>query len=78
MKDSAWAVDYAAEVEGVYATVGIHPERMEEYDASQLPDFEALAAKPKVVAVGEVGLDFHRPEFKLEEQEGFGELSVRN
>jgi TatD DNase family protein len=45
---------------GVYATVGMHPHDAHKLDDATLAEFEELAARPRVVAVGEVGLDFYR------------------
>jgi TatD DNase family protein len=69
LDDSRWATEYAGTNSDVYATVGLHPEMADRWDASQMDAYEALARRPKVVAIGEVGMDFHRPEFKLEQQE---------
>jgi TatD DNase family protein len=44
----------------VYATVGLHPHEAHLLDDAYLAELEALAARPRVVAVGEVGLDFYR------------------
>jgi TatD DNase family protein len=43
----------------VYATVGIHPHKAGEVDAASLDTLRELAATPKVVAIGEIGLDYH-------------------
>ncbi len=49
------AVDVAARSPHVWATVGVHP-----HDASDgLDGIEELLAAPRVVAVGECGLDYH-------------------
>jgi TatD DNase family protein len=69
LADSRWAAEYAAGHAGVYAAVGVHPERAHEYSGEQLAEFKALTKAPGVVAVGEVGLDFHRPESTLAGQE---------
>jgi TatD DNase family protein len=69
LEDSRWAADFAGRTEGVYATVGRHPELAEGYEASQLELFREQALRPKVVAIGEVGLDFHRPGSGLALQE---------
>lgn len=50
--------------EGVYAAVGIHPRKvgenlLAEDKLLQFEKFSELAAHPKVVAIGETGLDFH-------------------
>lgn len=57
MKDSRLAVELAHQYEGVYAAVGVHPnDATEEIDWTEL---ERLLGQPKVVAVGEIGLDSH-------------------
>jgi TatD DNase family protein len=43
----------------VFATVGVHPHDAARFPANEWPELEALAADPKVRAVGEAGLDFH-------------------
>lgn len=43
---------------GVYATVGLHPHEAAEFDGVLEP-YRRLAAAPEVVAIGEVGLDYH-------------------
>ncbi len=67
--DSAWACEFAAKTEGVYATVGHHPEYVETWTAGDEKRFAELAKLPKVVAVGEIGFDLHRPEFSIASQE---------
>ncbi|MBI1735224.1 MAG: TatD family hydrolase [Candidatus Rokubacteria bacterium] len=44
----------------VWASVGIHPHDAAEADETALAEIERLAAAPRVVAVGEIGLDFFR------------------
>lgn len=44
----------------LFATVGIHPHHASECDASTIPALRALAQQPRVVAIGECGLDFNR------------------
>lgn len=43
----------------VWAAVGIHPEAADTFGADVLPALEALAAHPRAVAIGEIGLDYH-------------------
>ncbi|MBI4133159.1 TatD family hydrolase [Candidatus Uhrbacteria bacterium] len=76
---SVRAVDMAAQFgDGVYAAIGVHPlafEQAEEPDVLAVNDFapvdafRELAAHPKVVAIGEVGLDFHNIRSALPEDE---------
>jgi TatD DNase family protein len=44
---------------GLFATAGVHPHRAAEFDARVAARVEALLAEPRVVAVGETGLDYH-------------------
>jgi len=44
----------------VWATVGVHPHDAADADAGVLTEIERLAGGPRVVAVGEIGLDFFR------------------
>ena len=43
----------------LYAAAGYHPENLEGAALSDLDDVRALCAHPKVVAVGEIGLDYY-------------------
>ena len=53
------AVSLAEEHEGLYATVGMHPHDAKDVSAEDMDRLRGLAAHPKVVAIGETGLDFH-------------------
>jgi TatD DNase family protein len=55
---SARGVAIADAQEMVYAAVGLHPWMAQDHpDGAPLDELEALAADPKVVAIGEIGLD---------------------
>jgi TatD DNase family protein len=43
----------------IYATVGMHPHDAKDFGADELARLKELAAHPKVVAVGETGLDYY-------------------
>ena len=43
----------------LYAAVGFHPENLEGVSLDQLSEIEAMAAHPKVKAIGEIGLDYY-------------------
>ena len=59
-ESSRAAVALAAREADVWATVGVHPHDAAGADASTLDAIERLAAEPRVVAVGEIGLDYFR------------------
>jgi TatD DNase family protein len=54
------AIEIAEREPDVWATVGVHPHDAEGADAAVLAEIERLAAATRVVAVGEIGLDFFR------------------
>jgi TatD DNase family protein len=62
LPSSRKAVELAQQYPFVYAAVGIHPEECANYQDSDLDELRALAAQPKVVAIGEIGLDYYWPE----------------
>ena len=54
------AIDLAESEPDVWATVGVHPHDAAEADDGVLTEIERLAGAARVVAVGEIGLDFFR------------------
>lgn len=54
------AVQLARKYPQIYAVVGIHPHDAKELDQDTLALLYKLAQDPKVVAIGEIGLDFYR------------------
>jgi TatD DNase family protein len=57
--ESRHAADLA-EAHGLYATAGVHPHHARECNAETIPALRELAKHPKIVAIGECGLDFNR------------------
>ena len=59
LPSSRKAVENAARYPWCYAAVGVHPHDSDDMDDMTLYMIKSLAAKPKVQAIGEIGLDFH-------------------
>jgi TatD DNase family protein len=45
---------------GVFAAAGVHPNDALSWDNHTLPELRQMATHPRVVAVGEIGLDYYR------------------
>ena len=59
LPSSRKAVELAQRYPFVYAAVGVHPEDCADWEDAQVAQLRALAAQPKVVAIGEIGLDYY-------------------
>jgi len=59
MSSNSDAVALAARFENVYATVGMHPHDAKDVGNDELRALRELTSQPKVIAVGETGLDFY-------------------
>jgi TatD DNase family protein len=59
VESSKIALQIAHEYPEVYAAVGIHPENLEGVNDDSLKAIEVLAQDPKVLSIGEIGLDYH-------------------
>lgn len=63
---SKTAVDLAERQEGFYAAIGLHPTDVDE--DLNIEQYKKLAQSKKVIAIGEIGLDYFRPPFDKEKQ----------
>ena len=59
LSTSKKALDLAKKYENVYAAIGVHPDDAKDFDDQTFAWLKENAAHPKVVAIGEIGLDFH-------------------
>jgi TatD DNase family protein len=60
LKSSQAAVDLSEAHERVFAAVGVHPNSALSWNEHSLDGLRRLAKHPKVVAIGEIGLDHYR------------------
>lgn len=58
-KSSEEAVKLAESHPNVYAAVGFHPTDLDEFSESAFQRVKELASHPKVVAIGEIGIDYY-------------------
>lgn len=53
------AIELSEKYDFIYATAGFHPENLENLPEDYLEQIEKLSQHKKVVAIGEIGLDYH-------------------
>jgi TatD DNase family protein len=58
--DAEQVIETAWRYPGVWAAVGVHPHGAKTITEKDLENLAALAVQPRVVAIGEIGLDFYR------------------
>ena len=77
LESSRRAVALAERFDCVRAVVGLHPTHVEEESPGWLEGIRALASHPKVAAIGETGMDYHRlPSEKLASAAGISALQA--
>jgi TatD DNase family protein len=59
LESSRRCVELAEKYDCIYAAVGVHPHDSQTFDENTIDELRELAAHPKVVAIGEIGLDHH-------------------
>ena len=59
MKGNSDALRLAHQHDFIYTTVGLHPHEASLFSEQTLSDIAVMSDDPKVVAIGEVGLDYH-------------------
>ena len=56
--DTPKIIEFCKQHQGIYTTVGVHPEIAQKYPALKAGDLIALTQSPYVVGIGECGLDY--------------------
>lgn len=59
VSSSKWAVELADKYEELYAIVGVHPHHADKTSSDWLSELKKLVKHPKVIAIGECGLDYY-------------------
>ena len=59
LNSSIGAIKLSEKYDGVFATVGVHPENCEDYNDDVESELIKLCQNKKVIAIGEIGLDYH-------------------
>ena len=59
IESSRRAIELAEKYPSVYAAIGVHPSHAEEAEEDVITPLRDLAKNPRVVAIGETGLDYH-------------------
>jgi TatD DNase family protein len=68
LNGSQRSVELSQKYESIYATVGIHPHEADTFTPEIEKSIRELAKKDKVVAIGEIGLDYYKNYSKVENQ----------
>jgi len=68
LTSSKVAVEFALRFSEVYAAIGYHPNESKLIDEQGWKELEKLTHNPKVVAIGETGLDYYRRRSTIRQQ----------
>ncbi|MCQ2566797.1 MAG: TatD family hydrolase [Mogibacterium sp.] len=77
VESSEQALKDAENYDWCYAAVGIHPDHASAYTDADIDEIRRMAAHPKAVAIGEIGLDFYYGKDDQEEQQELFRKQVR-
>ncbi len=62
------SIALAEKYDNIYAIIGVHPEDADNFDGQMLDLIKQYATHPKVVAIGEIGLDYHYEGYNADKQ----------
>ncbi len=74
MEGTARSIRIARENDFIYAAIGIHPHEADSVTENDIKLFAEFLNKPKVVAIGEIGLDYYK---KISSRENQKKLFIR-
>lgn len=67
-KSNIEVIDLVDKYPNMYGAIGIHPESVDTYSIEELPFIEENLNKSKIIAIGEIGLDYHYTKENKEKQ----------
>ena len=62
------AIGLCEKYDNVFGTLGYHPEEIQSFSSDSISFLEKYIHHPKIVAIGEIGLDYHYGKDTMEEQ----------
>ncbi len=77
VQSSELAAEQAQKYDWCYASAGCHPHEVEEMDEGNLERIRELALRPKVMAIGEIGLDYYYENSPRELQQKWFRKQIR-
>ena len=76
METSAWIVDAVTRYPMMYGAVGVHPSDTADLTESDMDTLKEYAGKDKILAIGEIGLDYYWDEPEREIQKKWFEAQI--
>lgn len=58
-KSNEEVLKLSTQYKNIYGALGIHPENVDTYKEEDLKEIENNLTNPKIIAIGEIGLDYH-------------------
>ena len=59
LKTAEKVIELANKYDIIYGAVGVHPHDTKEWNKNLLPEFRKLTEHNKIIAIGEIGLDYY-------------------
>jgi len=78
VESSRRAVELAEKNQAIFAVVGVHPSAAGEVEGDYLGELRELVKHPRVVGIGETGLDYHRMRSRMSGEEQAGEWAEKD
>lgn len=68
MGSSRMITEFVKKYDFLYGTVGVHPDDVNHLTEEDMGELEALSQKDKILAIGEIGLDYHYDDIEKDVQ----------